>query len=95
MDSDSILSFIIIFVPLTISFVLIMKKESPIERKMALTTYLIAIVSFVFLFLYYGSEGALRTINDVFKLVVAPTLLIFLVSFLYPMYRILRHSKSK
>jgi len=76
MNSDSILDFIIFLVPLATSFVLIMKKESSIERKMALIAYFITIVSFGFLFLYYGDEGALRTINDVFRLVVVPTLLI-------------------
>ncbi len=95
MNNDVISNFVIILVPLTISFALIMKKDSSIERKIALISYLIAVVSFIFFFLYYDNVGALRTINDVLKLVVAPTLLIFIVSFLYPMYRILRYSKSE
>jgi hypothetical protein len=88
-------NFVIFLVPLTLVFVLIMKKDLPINHKIALIPYFIAVVTLTFSFLYYGSIGALRTVNDVLGIVVAPTLVIFIVSLLYPMYRILGGSKRE
>lgn len=90
-----VINFVIFLVPLTFVFYLIMKKDPSVNRKIILVSYFIAVVTLTFSFIYYDSVGALHTVSDVLEIVVAPTLLIFVVSLIYPVYRMLEEFKRE
>lgn len=91
---EIMIDFVIILAPLIITFASITKKKKLSKgHKLVIFPYFASIVVLSLLFLFYSQLNLLLDLSDVLEFVIIPTLLVFIVGMLYPIYWLIKHEQ--